>query len=118
MELSTSTNGSIAGQTNTQSPQVSAGSGSAPTADAKNVQPGTANSVLMDQNSANGIQLNPTSLPIVNLNTSTQTASALPAPSAKVQHHVNAALLIIAAVLLLCAVGFTWQTARSAKNTT
>lgn len=122
MALSTTTSGDISSQANTQSPQLSAGSGSAPTATAKNVQPGTATSLLSGAaGGSDGIPLNSTVLPIANLNTSAQTATTIAQPKAagvSKQHHPNAAILVIVAALVVLAIVTTWLTHQSAKNTT
>lgn len=120
MALSTSTNGDIQSQTNTQSPQLSAGSGSAPTAAAKSVQPGTADSLLSGAGGGSeGIPLSSTVLPVANLNTSAQTSATVqPQKSTSTTHHPNAALLVIVAVLVVMAVVSLWMTGRRAKNTT
>ncbi|HVX48102.1 MAG TPA: hypothetical protein VHA05_01970 [Candidatus Saccharimonadales bacterium] len=122
MALSTTTNGDISSQSNTQSPQLSAGSGSAPTAAAKSVQPGTATSLLSGAaGGSEGIPLNSTILPIANLNTSAQTTSITqPKDTAgtKQHHHPNAVLLIIVAILVVFAIATMWLTHQSAKNTT
>lgn len=107
-------------QANTQSPQTSAGSGSAPTAAAKSVQPGTANSLLSGPGGGSaGIPLSSTVLPVASLNTSAQaTATIKPSQTSATQHHPNAILLVIVAVLVVLAVAAMWLTQRSAKNTT
>lgn len=112
--------GDITSQANTQSPQTSAGSGSAPTAAAKNIQPGTATSLLSgpDGGSA-GIPLNSTVLPVVNLGAATQTATAQPQQTdVKPKHHPNTILLGVVAILVILAVLALWLTGKSAKNTT
>jgi hypothetical protein len=112
--------GDITSQANTQSPQTSAGSGSAPTAAAKNVQPGTATSLLSGPGGGSvGIPLNSTVLPVANLGATTQTATAQPQQAvAQPKHHPNAVLLGVVAILVVLAVLAFWLTGKSAKNTT
>lgn len=120
MALSTSTDGSITGQANTQSPQQSAGSGSAPTAAAKSVQPGTATSLLSGAaNGSQGIPLSSTVLPVANLDTAAQTTATITKPTvASKQHHPNAVLMVIVVALAILAIATMWLTHQSAKNTT
>ena len=112
-------NGGVTSQANTQSPQTSAGSGSPPTAAAKNVQPGTANSLLSGPGGGSeGIPLSSTVLPVASLDTSTQTTARTQPTTTGSQHHPNAVLLVIVAVLVVLAAAAVWLTQRSAKNTT
>lgn len=122
MALSTSTNSSFSGQINTQSPQTSAaaGAGSPPAAPGKNVQPGTANSLLSGSAGGGaGIPLSSTVLPVANLNTSAQTSSTQkPNQATGSQHHTNTVLLGVVAALVVMAALALWLAQRSAKNTT
>lgn len=114
-------NGDPASQINTQSPQTSAGSGAPAAAPAKNVQPGTASSLLSGAGQgSSGIPLNSTVLPVANLNTSAQTTTQAAKPPQPTQpsHHPNALLVGIVAVLLVAALLTVWQIQRSVKNTT
>jgi hypothetical protein len=119
MALSTSTDGSISGQTNTQSPQTSAGSGSPLPAAAKSVQPGTATSLLSGPGrGSDGIPLTSTALPVANLNTATQTATVQSPPKTTKTQHPNVVLLVIVVALVIVAAVIIGVTHRSAKNTT
>ena len=120
MALSTSTSGDIASQSNTQSPQVSAGSGSAPTAAAKSVQPGTATSLLSGvSGGSQGIPLSNTVLPVASLNTAAQTTASITKPTvASKPHHPNIVLVVIVVALAVLAIVSMWLTHQSAKNTT
>jgi hypothetical protein len=121
MALSTSTNGSFSSQINTQSPQTSAaaGAGSPPAAPARNVQPGTTNSLLSGAGGGSeGIPLNSTILPVANLSTAAQTTVAQDPRATTTQQQPNTVLLVIVAVLAIMAVIAIWRTPRSAKNTT
>jgi hypothetical protein len=120
MALSTTTNGSVSSQINTQSPQLSVGSGLPAATPAKNVQPGTATSLLSGAGGGSqGIALNSTILPVANLNTTAQTGSVSEQQKTTgTTHHPNTALLVIAAALVVLAVISLWFTRRSAKNTT
>ena len=115
-------NGGVTSQANTQSPQTSAaaGTGSPAAAPGKSVQPGTATSLLSGPGGgSDGIPLSSTVLPVASLNSSTQTTTAQAQPATtKSQHHPNAILLGIVAVLVVLAVAAMWLTQRSAKNTT
>jgi hypothetical protein len=116
MALSTSAgSGNITNQANTQSPQTSAGSGSPTGTPGKNVQPGTATSLL--NGGSEGVPLTSTALSVVSLNTSTR-ATTQPQATKPQNHHLNPVLLTIVIVFFVLAVIFFWQTARSAKNTT
>ncbi|HET7060264.1 MAG TPA: hypothetical protein VFH99_03050 [Candidatus Saccharimonadales bacterium] len=106
-------------QANTQSPQMSAGSGAPPAAAAKSVQPGTADSLLAGPGGgSDGIPLNSTILPVANLDASTQTVAQTTKPDPKPQHHPNGVLLVVVAILVVLAVVAVWVTNKSAKNTT
>lgn len=120
MALSTSS-GSITSQTNTQSPQSSAGTGTS-AAPSSRVQPGTASNLLSGSGSGSGggLPLNGTELSVVDLDTSPQavhSASGI-SPSPQHKHHLNAPLLAVAIGLFLVAAIIFGVMSRSAKNTT
>jgi len=118
MALSTSTNGSIGSQSNTQNPQTAIQPVSAATKSGS-VQPGTANSLLTSQQG--GVPLQTTVLSTVSLNPSAlQTAvpTTGTASSPPKQHHVSYVLLGFPVVLILVAVILFWTIRRSVKSTT
>src|SRR5580765_1030313 len=104
-------------QTTTGTPQsvpITAGFGGG--TQASGVQPGTATSLL---NSSQGVELTPTALPSVSLDSTTtagKTTSVI--PLAAKPHHLNLGLLGISAVLVVVAIVLFWSMNRSAKNTT
>lgn len=109
--------GGPASQANTQSPQISAGSGSPTSASAGSVQPGTATSVLTSEQ---GIGLKGTQLSVVSFSNApkTITGQTQASDTKASKHHINAVGIGVIAVVVLAALIIFWQINRSAKNTT
>lgn len=117
MALSTSTDGSISSQTNTQNPQTATQPATS-AATASGVQPGTTTSLLTSQQG--GVPLYSTALPTVTLGQAPATPQVAGGNtgSAPPKHHVDAALFVLPALLIVVAVVFFWLTSRSVKSTT
>lgn len=115
MNGDTLTTGSSSGtQGSTQNPQASTGISNLGT-QASSLQTGTASSAL-SKSTAAGIRLQNNPLSGVTLSTA---AASTPDTTARAPHHsINPALLIIAVLLFVVAIGLFVSTTRSAKTTT
>ena len=108
-----SATGGNGSQTSTQNPQ---------TASPGNISPGSSSSIQALNsvnlfNGQNGVSLNPTPLPTVNLNTTTTQPTATPKTTVA-NHHINGALLGFSIVLFILAVAMFWFTSKGANKTT
>ena len=110
------TTGSDTDASKTQNPQTAVGANNQ-AAKSGDVQPGTAQNLLVNSQASDGIPLTNTPLSVVNLATGTRAdAQTNVVPAAP--HHMNPALLIFSVVLFVVAIGMFYATSRSAKNTT